>query len=150
LPQLKAGFFQRRLLSTRYVCLMRRGHRLDKARLTLREFSAAQQVLVVSQGTGHGKVDELMRRAGVQRRVRVTVPHFMPVGHLLQASDMLATVPEPLAQRLAAPFGLVWVKHPVELPELRIHLFWHAKAHRDPASLWLRGLIFELFGTAAA
>ncbi len=146
LPQLKAGFFQRRLLSTRYVCLMRKGHRLDKPRITLKEFGAAEHVVVISQGTGHGKVDELMQRAGIQRHVRLTVPHFTPVGHLLQGSDMLATVPEPLAQRLAGPFGLSQVRHPVALPEVSINLFWHAKAHRDPANQWLRSLIFELFG----
>ena len=30
LPQLKGGFFQRRLFSQRYVCLFRKGHRLDR------------------------------------------------------------------------------------------------------------------------
>jgi DNA-binding transcriptional LysR family regulator len=31
LPQLKAGYFQRRLFMQRYVCLMRSGHRLAQA-----------------------------------------------------------------------------------------------------------------------
>lgn len=30
LPQLKAGFFQRRLFRQRYVCLFRQGHKLDR------------------------------------------------------------------------------------------------------------------------
>ena len=41
LPQLKAGFFQRRLFRQRYVCLFRKGHRLDKKKISLAEFSSA-------------------------------------------------------------------------------------------------------------
>jgi DNA-binding transcriptional LysR family regulator len=149
LPQLKSGFFQRKLLSTRYVCLMRKGHPLDKARVSLKEFSAAEHLMVVSPGTGHSQIDELMRRVSIQRKVRLTVPHFTPVGHLLQASDMLATVTEQLALKSAVPFDLVSKKHPVELPEVAINLFWHAKAHKDAANQWLRGLIFDTFKAGA-
>ena len=71
-------------------------------------------------------------------------PHFVAVGHLLQHSDMVATVPERLAQALVGPFGLVYVKHPAPLPEIAINMFWHAKYHKDPASEWLRGLVFRI------
>lgn len=148
LPQLKAGFFQRRLFKQRYVCLFRQGHALDKPRLGLADFRAAEHLVVVSAGTGHGEVDGLMRRAGVDRRVRLTVPHFVGVGHILQGSDLVTTVPERLAQCLAGPFGLVWRPHPVKLPEVAINAFWHAKLHRAPANQWLRNLVFELFAEA--
>jgi DNA-binding transcriptional LysR family regulator len=145
LPQLKAGFFQRRLFRQRYVCLFRRGHTLDKKRITLADYRAAEHLVVVSAGTGHGKVDELVRRAGVERLVRLTVPHFVGVGHILQRTDLVATVPERLAQRLAEPFGLTYLAHPVKLPEVAINMFWHAKMHRSPANQWLRGVVFDLF-----
>jgi DNA-binding transcriptional LysR family regulator len=150
LPHLKGGFYQRRLFTQRYVCLLRRGHRLAKRRITLAEYAAAEHLVVVSEGTGHGKVDEQLRRAGIDRRVAVTVPHFVSVGHLLQASDLVATVPERLADRLLEPFDLVKVTHPAKLPEAAINLFWHAKVHRAPAHLWLRGLVVEMFGDGAA
>jgi DNA-binding transcriptional LysR family regulator len=146
LPQLKAGFFQRRLFSQSYVCLMRRGHRLDKKKISLAEYSAAEHLLVVSAGTGHGKVDELLQRSGVTRTVRLTVPHFVSVGHILQGSDLITTVPQRLAERLVEPFGLVQVPHPAKLPDVAINVFWHAKYHRAPANRWLRGVVFELFG----
>lgn len=145
LPQLKAGFFQRRLFRQRYVCLFRRGHAVDKKKLSLADFRGAEHLVVVSAGTGHGKVDELLQRAGVERVVRLTVPHFVGVGHILQGTNLVATVPERLAQRLADPFGLAWLPHPVKLPEVAINVFWHAKVHRSPANQWLRGLVFDLF-----
>jgi DNA-binding transcriptional LysR family regulator len=146
LPQLKAGFFQRRLFRQRYVCLFRQGHALDRKRLTLADFRSAEHLVIVSAGTGHGQVDELIRRAGVERQVRLTVPHFVSVGHILQRSDLVATVTERLAERLAGPFDLTYRPHPVDLPEVAINLFWHAKVHRSPAHQWLRGLIVDLFG----
>jgi DNA-binding transcriptional LysR family regulator len=146
LPQLKAGFFQRRLFRQRYVCLFRRGHALDRKRLSLADFKAAEHLVIVSAGTGHGKVDELIRRAGVERQVRLTVPHFVSVGHLLRRTDMLATVTERLADSLVEPFDLTHRPHPVELPEIAINVFWHAKVHRSPVHQWLRGVIFDLFG----
>ncbi len=146
LPQLKAGFFQRRLFMQRYVCLLRQGHKLDKRRVSAAEFAAAEHLVVMSPGTGHGKVDEVLQRSGVERRVRLTVPHYVSVGHILQASDLIATVPERLADRLLEPFGLRKLPHPATLPEIAINVFWHAKYHRAPANRWLRGVVFELFG----
>jgi DNA-binding transcriptional LysR family regulator len=145
LPQLKAGFHQRLLFRQRYVCLFRQGHALDRPELTLPGFQAAEHLLVVSAGTGHGRVDERIRRAGVERVVRLTVPHFVGVGHILQGTDLVATVTERLAQRLAEPFGLTWRPHPVAMPEVTINAFWHAKAHRSPLNQWLRRVVFGLF-----
>lgn len=145
LPQLKGGFYQRRLFTQRYVCLFRKGHRLDRKRLSLADYATADHLMVVSEGTGHGKGDELVKRAGVNRQVRLVVPHFVGVGHILQCTDLIATVPERLAQSLAEPFGLTWLPHPVKLPEIAINMFWHARAHRSPPSEWLSTMVFDLF-----
>ena len=52
--------------------------------MSLADFKAAEHLIIVSAGTGHGKVDELIRRAGVDRSMRLTVPHFVSVGHILR------------------------------------------------------------------
>lgn len=150
LPQLKAGFFQRRLFVQKYVCLMRKGHPLDRKSISLAAFSEAEHLSVVSPGTGHGRIEELLERKGVQLRVRLTVPHFVAIGHILSGSDLVVSVPERLAQRMTGPFGLSQVPHPARLPEIAINLFWHAKQHKDPGNQWLRGLIFGMFGAGEA
>lgn len=146
LPQLKAGFFQRRLFMQRYVCVFGAGHPLaSKSRLSLKDFTSADHVLIQAAGTGHGQVDELMAAQGIVRRVRLTVPHFVAVGQILRSTPMVATVPEKLAQSLAEPFGLVWRTHPAELPQVAINCFWHARFHREPGNQWLRSLLFDTF-----
>jgi len=112
--------------------------------MSLAEFSSAEHVVVVSAGTGHGKGDEVLERSGIAPKVRLTVPHFVAVGHILHKTDMVATLPERLAQALTGPFELAYVSHPATLPEIAINLFWHAKYHGDPANEWLRGLVFRM------
>jgi DNA-binding transcriptional LysR family regulator len=144
LPQLKAGFFQQRLFTQQYVCMFRDGHALDRKKITPPDFFAADHVAVVSTGTGHGIVDDMLDKNSPQRKVRLTVPHFVAVGHILQSTDLVATVPERLAEKMAKPFNLKYVAHPIKLPQIAINLFWHAKYHKDPANQWLRSLIFDM------
>jgi len=149
LPQLKAGIFQRLLLRERYVCIFSAKLALAaKSTLTLKDFCAAEHLLVKSAGTGHGHVDELMAARAIARRIRLTVPHYLTLGHILGATPLIATVPERLALRIAEPFDLVWRPHPVELPQISINMFWHTRYHRDPGNRWLRDLLFERFADA--
>lgn len=145
LPSLQAGFFQRRLFRQRYVCMYRKEHPLAQKPITLEDFCDAEHVCVIAANTGHGEVDVLLERAGINRRMRLIVPHFIAVGHILQTTNLIATVPERFAVCCEGPFNLVTSPHPANLPEIAINLFWHAKYHRDPANRWLRQLVFDLF-----
>lgn len=146
LPHLKTGFFQQRLFSQDHVCMFRRGHALDKkSPLTKREFEAAEHVVVSAAGTGHATVDASIEKLDVRRRVVLTVPHFVAVGHILATTDMIATVPERFARQCAKPFKLEYTKLPMQLPEIGINLFWHARFHKEPGNQWLRSIFFEKF-----
>src|SRR5690606_37357969 len=101
-------------------------------------------------GTGHGQVDEWLKRRRVTRNVRLTVPHFMSVGYILQRTDLIATVPEHLALQLATPFSLSWRALPVTLPGAPIHMLWHARVNQDECKRWLRDVVVELFAEAGA
>jgi DNA-binding transcriptional LysR family regulator len=144
-PNLQAGFFQRRLFRHRYVCVFRRQHATATTPMSLKQFCELEHVGVVAANTGHAEIDEQLERAGVKRRMRLVVPHFIAVGHILQSTDLIATLPERFAERCREPFGLSVSPHPIPLPEIAINLFWHAKYNRDPANLWFRQLLVELF-----
>ena len=145
LPNLQTGFFQRRLFHHKYVCVFRKGHPVAQSPMTLAQFTQLDHVGVVSANTGHSEVDGLLERAGIQRKMRLVVPHFIAVGHILQTTDLIATLPERFAQRCEVPFGLVSSPHPARIPDIAISLFWHAKFNRDPANMWIRQLFVELF-----
>ena len=78
--------------------------------------------------------------------MRLRVPHFVALAEVLESSDLVATVPEVLAQRSTRRFQLACRPHPVDLTPIEIRIFWHAKVHQDPANRWLRDLIVDRFG----
>ena len=145
LPSLTTGFFQRRLFKQRYVCLFRQGHPKARNPISLAQYKSLPHVGVTSTNTGHSEVDEWMIRKGISRDIHLHVPHFVAVGHILQSSDLIATVPERFAQKCSGPFQLETSPLPFKLPEIAINLFWHAKYNREPANMWLRKRIIELF-----
>lgn len=147
LPQLQAGFFQQSLFRQAYVCLMCKRHPLARANtLTLPDFAAASHVRVLAAGTGHGRVDEALERQGLQRRIRLTLPHYVALGDVLSHSNLIATVPERFAQRVIQPFGLTTRPLPLKLEGSAIHQFWHARLHKDPGHQWLRTIVAQCFG----
>lgn len=149
LPQLQAGFFQQVLFRQPYVCLMRKNHPLaTKPRLTLANFASAHHVRVIAAGTGHGRVDAALERQGLQRRIRLTVPHYVALGDVLGHSDLIATVPERFAQRVTQPFNLTTRALPLAIDNSAIHQFWHARLHKDTGHQWLRSLVAQCFGDA--
>lgn len=146
IPDLKAGFFQRRLFQQTYVCLCRTSHPFARTGLSLQQFQQADHVMVLGTNTGHGIVNRVLQEAGVGRNVRLCVPHFMAVAQVLQLTDMIAVVPERFAERVAHHFGLQAHPCPIAMPTTEIHAVWHARKHRDPAHQWLRRTVVEIFG----
>jgi DNA-binding transcriptional LysR family regulator len=145
LPSLNTGFFQRRLFKQRYVCMFRQGHPKARNPISLAQYKSLPHVGVTSDNTGHSEVDAWLTRKGICRDIHLHVPHFVAVGHILQSSDLLATVPERFAQKCAGPFELETSPLPFKLPDIAINIFWHAKYNREPANMWLRQRIIELF-----
>ncbi|MCZ8110935.1 MAG: LysR family transcriptional regulator [Betaproteobacteria bacterium] len=145
LPDLRAGFHRRRLFEQRYVLLMAGAHPLAKGRLTAARLAAQPQVQVLAEGTGHERVDTLLRQHGIERRVPLALPHFAALPWVLRAGDGVAIVPFKLAAQVAGPLGLAVRELPVALPAFEVSLLWHHRAHDDPAHRWMRGLWVELF-----
>lgn len=145
IPQLGAGFYQQRLFMQRYVCLMRHDHPLSRDEFEFDDFMAAKHAVVVAKGTGHGIVEEQLARVGIDRPVRLSLPHFTAVPYIVSESDLVVTVTDKLAEATQNRFGLKMCELPVSLPEIPINIFWHRRFHQDPGTRWLRSLIFEMY-----
>ncbi len=150
LPQLQAGFFQQSLFKQKYVCLMRKKHPLAQTKaITVPAFFSAEHVRVLATGTGHGRVDMVLDKQKYKRNVRLSVPHYVALGDVLQHSPLMAIVPERFAQRIVKPFDLVTRDLPFKIPDSAIQQCWHGRLHRDPGHQWLRQLMRQLFGDQA-
>jgi DNA-binding transcriptional LysR family regulator len=145
--QVRPRFRRVPVLSDALCTVVRAGHPLTSGRLTLARLARADHVLV-SIGEGTGAVDEVLARHGLVRRIAVRVAHFLVVPHIIEATDLVATVPG----RVASSFGrsLRSLRSPVEIPGFELSMAWHEDHDGDPAQRWVRTLVLDLFAQRGA
>jgi DNA-binding transcriptional LysR family regulator len=147
LPQLADKIRRARLFEEHYVCMTRPDHPLGRsAPLTLKEFLSARHVLIASMGSGHQTLERTLAERGVQENVALRVPHFVVVPLIVAGTDLVVSLPSRVA---GASARLVKVKvHPlpIPIPSFDVSLYWHERVENDPANLWLRSTMIELFG----
>ncbi|SPE28779.1 conserved hypothetical protein [Burkholderiales bacterium] len=132
-PQLHA----RKLYEESFLCLLRLDHPAAGSPLDLEQFCSLDHALVSPAGGGFtGAVDEALAVLGHRRRVQVSLHSFLLVPGLIESSDLIATVPARLARRWSARLAVL--APPFELTGFSVSMCWHARAHVDPAQIWLR------------
>ena len=87
-----------------------------------------------------GPTDDVLAKAGLSRRVVLSVPHFLFLISALANTDLVAMVPARLVRNNPA---LRVVESPVEVPGYEMAMLWHERSHRDPAHQWLRTHIVD-------
>ncbi len=130
-----------RLYSTRYVCVMRRGHPLAAAPLTLDSYCAAHHLLVNFSGRAHGFVDQALTGLGRQRRVVLTVNQFFTAGRVVAHSDLLTVLPEGFVAATGYRDELLTCELPLSLGPVHVEMIWHLRHDDDPAHGWLRAQV---------
>lgn len=150
-PDLKgAGFFQQKLFDNRHVCIVRRDHpRAGDGTIHLDDYLALGHVVVRPDGREHVYEQHLERR-GIDRKVVLQLSHFMSLLPVIEGSDLLATVPMDLAQICQRYAQVRILESPISAPAIPVHQFWHRRAHKDAAGVWLRAQVATLFGRASA
>ncbi|MBP0598627.1 LysR family transcriptional regulator [Herbaspirillum sp. LeCh32-8] len=143
---ISGALYQRRLFRQNYVSMFRVGHALDqKGDITLKQFLAAEHLMVSSLESPYDRINQNLEKAGVLPGVRFRVPHFTAVPYIVSTTELVVTVPRKLAESAAAPFGLRYIKPPLRLPSLQTNIFWHRRYNQDEGNQWLRGFISEHF-----
>lgn len=140
---LEASIHSQFLWEEKNVCIARRAHPSIREKLSLRQYGSGDHVAIFYKAEGPGVVDTILRQRGYTRRVAAAVPHFVTVPFIVAASDLIATVPERLAHRLAPVLKLQVLPVPISIPPFRLTMLWHEHHDRDPAHIWLRNLIAE-------
>jgi DNA-binding transcriptional LysR family regulator len=143
----KEVYYQQRLFSQPFVCLMNAKRELPGGRLTLKAFLEASHAVVRPQGRSQEVFERKLEERGLARRVALSIPHFMSVPFVVMTSDLIATVPEAVAESFARMAGLKVAPLPLPMDKVDLKQHWHARFHRDPANQWLRRLFVREFGS---
>ncbi|MEJ7602455.1 MAG: LysR family transcriptional regulator [Kofleriaceae bacterium] len=123
------------LYREQFVAMVRAAHPCLATELTPARYAGLDHVLITAPGDGPGVVDAALAVVDLARNVVLRTPHFLTVGRLVAASDLVCTLPALVARDVP---GTVTFAPPVELPTFEISMFWHARRERDPAVRWLR------------
>ncbi|WP_186239371.1 LysR family transcriptional regulator [Burkholderia gladioli] len=144
-----SNFFQQRLFTHRFICLMRRGHPLAGKPLTLEQLLACGHAVVRAEGRSQEILEQHLAKARLQRRAVLETPHFMSLPFILGRTDLIATVPHAIGYAYVAEHAsITLVEPPLPLPRFDLRQHWHRKYHNDPRTAWLRGMVADLFNDA--
>jgi len=146
-PDLRGNnFFQQRLFSHRFICLMRRDHPFAKEPLTLERFLSCGHAVVRAEGRSQEILENYLDRERVRRRAVLETPHFMSLPFILSRTDLIATVPHAIGFAYVAEHASITLAEPpLALPRFDLKQHWHRKFHNDARTMWLRGVVASLF-----
>lgn len=154
---LPSGVRRSTLFREEEAIVVRAGHPLTQAKVTKERLFEFSHLVVEVTGKEEHAADGFMddkraaRRVSIERallefqdekvnlvgRVAVCVPHFAAVPPLLQATDMVATLPRRLALWSAAHFPLVLLDPPYAPKTVDIEMVCDQSADRDKGLQWL-------------
>jgi DNA-binding transcriptional LysR family regulator len=145
MPQLEAGYYQQTLFTQDFVCLAAKHHPRVKSKIGKAAFLREAHIVVSSSGTGHSIVDKLFAQSGIKREVALRLPSFLGVARIVAQTELLVIVPRRLGDMLASQEDVIVLDPPIALPSYSVKQHWHERFHADPANVWLRRTLSELF-----
>ena len=121
------------LLTTPYVCLVRRGHPLSERAAALgplerEDLEAFPQVLINAQPD----------------RIALVTPFFLAASLCLEETDCYAIVPKATAELALDPRRTAMLQLSDAAPKLTVRLGWHERTHADPGSQLIRAQLLAL------
>ncbi len=130
----------------RLVVMLRAQHPLATQNWNLEAYLSARHVQVSSRPEGPGVEDFALTRQGKARRIALRCQNYHAAVQVVQHTDLLLTMPQEFAARLVQQTPDLLVRElPMPLPALELHLYWHRKANGDPAVMWLKEQLLNLF-----
>jgi DNA-binding transcriptional LysR family regulator len=146
-PDLKKhNFFQQTLFSDTFASLMRADHPVTAAKLSLKQYLQLEHAVVRAESRTEEVIERYLARKKIRRKVVLTTPHFASAPMIVAQSDLIVTVPEPLARYFTTVSArLRVVGLPFDPPRIELKQLWHRKFHHDARNRWLRSVFCRLF-----
>lgn len=146
----KRNYYQQRLYTNSFVCLLRADHPIEGRRLTLKQFLALDHAVVQAEGRSLEFFEQVLSRRRIRRNIVLRTPHITSIPFVIATSDLVVTVPLPVATSFVRLANIKMIRPPIPVPRLEIRQYWHRKFHDDARNRWLRALVARLFVTARA
>ena len=143
-PDIRTGeYLHRRVGLHSFACIMRSDHPMANARLTMKQFTALGHVVIEAGGRSQEVLEKFFKSRRIRRRVVLYTPHFMSVPVIVASTDVVAIVPQALADFITTQRGLKQVPLPFVPPTFQVNIHWHRSVNNDPGYKWLRDKLFS-------
>jgi DNA-binding transcriptional LysR family regulator len=88
-------------------------------------------------------IDSAASQLGERLQVGAWVQNAHTLANVVAETDLVGTLSKRLAKGLAR-HGIVQRDLPLDVPKLKVALYWHERTHQSAAHRWLRTLLFEV------
>lgn len=146
-PEPAGTLHSKELFRDAFVCVARKGHPAV-VRGSIAENSFVETPHAVIQparsGIAYQSVVTAFARRSRRLNVALQAQNAQSLCNAVCSSDLLASLPERFALRMAAQFPLVVVRPPFPLGEARQSIYWHERSHKLASHRWFRALACEV------
>lgn len=132
------------LFSDKMACVVKKDHPLISKPPSLEEFVTVPHMLISRTGSNVGIIDQELTALGLERRIKLIVPHFLSAPLIVAKTDMILSLPYRIAEQFTKLAPLAIFPVPIKLPDYDLCMIWHPLRDKDPAHQWLRDKIIEI------
>ncbi len=139
----EASYRSKCVLTETLMSLSRRDHPVLTDRLSLELYLALPHIVLAAPSNSRPMIDLALSKRGLQRRIAVSVPHFISMPVMVQTTDMICTLPRRMAQLYSDNFRLKSHAVPLRIPRFPVYLLWHESLDTDAGHQWFRNHLMD-------
>ena len=137
------------LFEDRFVCVAGRKLKRGNGAISMKEYLTFRHVSTETQPNQQNLIDRSLAEAGLRRHVAVQVPYFQAAIRVLEATDLVLTMPARIAEPTLAALNFQRLKAPKEIPHIRYSMVWHPRFDSDLLHIWIRETVQQIFRVPA-
>jgi len=137
-------FRKQHIFDLEFVPMVRQAHPAAGPSLTVDEYLALEHVIIEPRAGQTNLAEQVLALLTKSRHVRVQVPHYLSVPYIVSQSNLVCTVPVPIARLFEQHFSLRILSCPLPIRPIAFFMMWHICQDLHPAHQWLRQTMVEL------
>ncbi|MEI8267786.1 MAG: LysR family transcriptional regulator [Betaproteobacteria bacterium] len=151
MPKPPPALYRQLLFREPWSVICRQGHPLFGKGMDTNRLAQVLHVHVSPTGSGHYDrlVDGAFAQHGLQRKFSMTLPHFEACAAVVEASHLVALVPQRVARSAMRSRAIEMHSPPLPVPPIEVSMFWHETARQGATHQKVRRLLVEHFQTAS-
>lgn len=142
-PSLSANVLQKTISEFSFGCFCNPSHPLAGRSVTLEELSKTRFAVMEGDSNLIGVIEQWLESNAVNRNIVVRTAHFQALSTLVTSSDLVAIVPTGSMRTWVFGGQVSPIHLPIEIPTLKINLYWHRIFHKDPRNKWFRNAVTD-------